>query len=216
MKISGAIFDMDGTITDSMFVWKDIGMRYLVSRGLKPAPDLFQNIKNLSLLETCAYFRREYGVNDSDEAIAKGINDLVEPLYLTEVGPKPGAVAMLESFRARGVPMALATATDRYLVEETLGKNDLLKYFGAIYTCSEVGAGKTMPDVYEAALAFLGTPKTETPVFEDAWFGLETAKRAGFPTVAVYDESQKRDWETMKREATIVITDYRRDLDLLK
>ena len=216
MKISGAIFDMDGTVTDSMFVWKDIGKRYLLSRGITPAPNLFDEIKSMSLLETCAYFRAVYGVRETDDAIAKGINDIVEPLYLTEVGPKPGAVEMLEGFQRRGVPMVLATATDRYLVEETLEKIDLLKYFKAIYTCTEVGAGKTMPDVYEAALVCAGTPKRETPVFEDAWFGLETAKRAGFPTVAVYDDSQKRDWETMKREATIVITDYRKDLDLLK
>lgn len=216
MKISGAIFDMDGTVTDSMFVWKDIGKRYLVSRGLTPAPDLFQKIKNMSLLETCAYFREAYGVRETDDEIAKGINDLVEPLYLTEVGPKPGAVTMLENFRSRGVPMALATATDRYLVEETLGKNNLLQYFDAIFTCTEVGAGKTTPEVYEAALRSLGTPKRETPVFEDAWFALSTAKRAGFPTVAVYDDSQKRDWETMKREAVIVISDYRTDMSLLK
>lgn len=216
MKISGAIFDMDGTITDSMFVWKDIGKRYLVARGLTPAPNLFDEIKRMSLLETCAYFRDVYGVAETDEVIARGINDIVEPLYLTEVAPKPGAVEMLDYFRARGIPMVLATATDRYLVEETLGKLDLLKYFKAIYTCTEVGAGKTMPDVYEAALVCAGTPKRETPVFEDAWFGLSTAKRAGFPTVAVYDDSQARDWDTMKREATIAITDYRKDIDLLK
>lgn len=216
MKISGAIFDMDGTVTDSMFVWKDIGKRYLLSRGITPAPNLFDEIKSMSLLETCAYFRAVYGVRETDDAIAKGINDIVEPLYLTEVGPKPGVVALLEHYRARGVPMVLATATDRYLVKETLEKIDLLKYFKAIYTCTEVGAGKTMPDVYEAALVCAGTPKSETPVFEDAWFGLSTAKRASFPTVAVYDDSQKRDWETMKREATIAITDYRTEMALLK
>ena len=216
MKISGAIYDMDGTVTDSMFVWKDIGKRFLLDRGFVPAPTLFQEIKNLSLPETCAYFRKVYGVQGTNEIIAKGINDLVEPLYLTEVGPKPGAVAMLKSFRSRGIPMALATATDRYLVEETLGKNDLLQYFDEIFTCSEVGAGKTTPEVYEAALAFLGTPKEETPVFEDAWFALSTAKRAGFPTVAVYDDSQKRDWEKMRREATVAVTDYRTDMALLQ
>ena len=208
MKISGAIFDMDGTVTDSMFVWKDIGVRYLLSRGLTPGPTLWKDIKNMSLRETTAYFREIYGVRETDEEIARGINELVEPLYRTEVVPKPGVVALLERFKTRGIPVALATATDRYLVEETLGKNDLLKYFGAIFTCTEVGAGKTTPEVYEAALQFLGTPKAETPVFEDAYFALATAKRAGFPTVGVYDESQDRDRAAMEREADIFVTDY--------
>ncbi|MGI5978323.1 MAG: HAD family hydrolase [Oscillospiraceae bacterium] len=214
MKISGVIFDMDGTVTDSMFVWKDIGKRYLLARGLTPKETLFEEIKNLSLLETCAYFREVYGLRETDQEIAQGVNDLVEPLYLSSVGPKPGVIPLLENFKARGIPMVLATATDRYLVEETLEKIDLLKYFKAIFTCSEVGAGKTAPDVYEAALACLGTPKDETPVFEDAWFALSTAKRAGFPTVAVYDDSQKRNWETMKQEATVAVTDYKTDLHL--
>lgn len=211
MKISGAIFDMDGTVTDSMFVWKDIGMRYLLSRGLTPGPTLWQDIRNMSLIETTDYFREVYRIPETNEEIAKAINALVEPMYRTEVAPKAGAPEFLACFKARGIPLALATATDRYLVEATLGRNDLLQYFDGIFTCTEVGAGKTSPEVYEAALRFLGTPREETPVFEDAWFALSTAKSAGFPTVAVYDDSQARDWETMKLEASLAVTDYRTD-----
>lgn len=212
MKISGAIFDMDGTVTDSMYVWKNIGLRYLQKRGIVPGPTLWQDIKNMSLLETTAYFREVYGITETDAEIAQGINDLVEPMYRTEVLPKKGVIELLEAFRARGIPMALATATDRYLVEATLQKNDLLKYFKGVFTCTEAGAGKTDPVVYEAALKCLGTPKAQTPVFEDAYFALVTAKRAGFPTVGVYDESQDRDRVAMERNADIFVTDYRADM----
>lgn len=212
MKISGAIFDMDGTVTDSMYVWADIGVRYLRSHGVTPAPTLWRDIKNMSLFETTAYFREVYGIRETDDEIAQSINDLVEPMYRNEVLPKPGVVELLDNFRVRGIPMALATATDRYLVEATLAKNDLLKYFKGIFTCTEVGAGKTDPLIYEAALKCLGTPKAETPVFEDAYYALITAKRAGFPTVGVYDASQTRDKEALQREATIFITDYKTNM----
>lgn len=212
MKISGAIFDMDGTVTDSMYVWADIGVRYLRSHGITPVPTLWRDIKNMSLFETTAYFREVYGIRETDDEIAQSINDLVEPMYRNEVLPKPGVVELLEDFRARGIPMALATATDRYLVDATLAKNDLLKYFKGIFTCTEVGAGKTDPLIYEAALKCLGTPKAETPVFEDAYYALATAKCAGFPTVGVYDASQTRDKDALQREASIFIMDYKTNM----
>lgn len=212
MKISGAIFDMDGTVTDSMYVWKDIGLRYLQKRGVVPRPTLWQDIKNMSLRETTAHFREVYGITETDAEIAQGINSLVEPMYRTEILPKSGIIELLEDFRARGIPMALATATDSYLAEATLQKNDLRKYFKGIFTCTGVGAGKTDPTIYEAALKCLGTPKAETLVFEDAYFALTTAKRAGFPTVGVYDESQDRDRAAMERDAEIFVTDYRTDM----
>ena len=208
MKISGAIFDMDGTLIDSMFAWNDIGRRFLISRGKTPKDTLWEYIKTLSLFETAEYFQTEYGVTESFEDICRGIDALVEPMYRDEVQPKRGVPELLERFKALGIKMCVATATDRHLVEIALERTGLMPYFSAIFTCSEVGESKNSPLIYETALKHLGTPKTETLLFEDALFAMKTARAAGFVTVGVYDESAKHETEALRALSDMFITDF--------
>ncbi len=209
MKISGAIFDMDGTLTDSMYVWEDVGLKYAESLGLKPGPDFETVIREMSMTQVAEYMGRQFGLKTSAEEIISGIDKLVEPMYRYEVQPKKGAVKFLEKLKSKNIPMCVATATDIHLVEMVLERLGMLKYFDRILTCTMVGAGKERPDIYEAALKRLGTPKSETPVFEDALFAARTAKAAGFPLVAVYDPDVGREgWEEMKKIADLTIEDY--------
>ena len=216
MKISGAIFDMDGTLTDSMYVWKDIGKRYLISCGITPRETLWNDIKSLSLKQTTDYFTCEYGLNQTCEEMCEGINSLVEPLYRDEVLPKEGVTALLKKLREYGVKMCVATATDRYLVELVLKKNGLLDFFSEIFTCTEVGAGKDNPLIFETALAHLGTPKNETYVFEDALYAIKTAKNAGFNVIGVYDYSSEKNTDEIKSIADFYINDYIRDITIFE
>ena len=109
--------------------------------------------------------------------------------YDTVVNVKDGAREMLEELYERGVKMCLATATDREQVEAILKRLGIEKYFSRIFTTSEVGVGKSSPRIYEIALEYLGTPKDETYVFEDAYYALKTAYENGFRTVGVYDKN---------------------------
>lgn len=215
MKISGAIFDMDGTLTDSMYVWQDIGRRYLVSCGVDPHESLWDDIKNMSLRQTTDYFISEYGLAKSREDIYHGINSLVEPMYRDEVLPKDGVIALLKMLSAKGVKMCVATATDRYLAEMALERNGLIDFFSEIFTCNIVGAGKDRPVIYEKALEHLGTLKSETLVFEDALYAIHTAKYAGFPVAGVYDRHAAKDSDEIKALADFYITDYRQDYTLI-
>jgi len=209
MKISGAIFDMDGTLTDSMFIWENSGMRYAGTIGLAVRPDFETVVREMSMAQVAEYIGKEYGVKLTAQEIIDGINKMVEPMYRDEVQPKRGVPEFLEELKGRGVRMCLATATDISLVEMVLRKLDLLKYFEKIFTCTMVGAGKEKPDIYEAALKFLGTPREETPVFEDALFAARTVKSAGFPLVAVYDSDVGEEgWREMQRLADVTIEDY--------
>ena len=191
MRIRGAIFDVDGTLLDSMFIWDTIGETYLRSIGYQPKENLNETFKNMSLHQAARYYQTEYGVTRSIDEIMDGVNAMLERYYRFEVPLKPGAAELLERLRQSGVRLCIATATDRHLVEAALDRCGVLSCFGEIFTCNEVGHGKDEPDIFEAALRFLGTRKEETLVFDDALYAVRTAKEAGFPVVAVYDSHEK-------------------------
>ena len=191
MRIRGAIFDVDGTLLDSMFIWDTIGETYLRSIGYQPKENLNETFKNMSLHQAARYYQTEYGVTRSIDQIMDGVNAMLERYYRFEVPLKPGAAELLERLRQSGVRLCIATATDRHLVEAALDRCGVLSCFGEIFTCNEVGHGKDEPDIFEAALRFLGTRREETLVFDDALYAVRTAKEAGFPVAAVYDSHEK-------------------------
>lgn len=187
--IKGAIFDVDGTLLDSMPIWDSVASDYLKSRNCMPRPDLDDDLRALGGHQIPEYFQIEYGIKESVQEINKAIGGLLENFYYNIATPKDGVVDVLESLRAHGVKMCVATATDRYLIEPALEKCGLLGYFGRIFTCREERTSKSSPDIFLRAASFLGTDIVETLVFEDALYAIRSAKRAGFPVVAVYDLS---------------------------
>jgi len=195
MKISCAIFDVDGTLLDSMSIWDTIGADYLRSIGYIPRENLNEIFKNMSLLQAAEYYRNEYGVTLRVEEIMSGVNAMLEQFYQYEAPLKPGAAELLARLRQNRVKLCIATATDRYLVEAALARCGVLSYFGEIFTCNGVGHGKDEPHIFEAALRFLGTERAETVVFDDALYAIRTAKEAGFPIAAVYDTHEKSQTE---------------------
>ena len=191
MKICGAIFDVDGTLLDSMSIWDTIGGDYLRSIGYEPRENLNEVFKNMSLYQAARYYQTEYGVTLSAGEIMSGVNAMLERYYRFEAPLKSGAAELLKQLRISGVKLCIATATDRYLVEAALERCGVLSLFGEIFTCNGVGHGKDEPHIFEAALRFLGTLKSETIVFDDALYAIRTAKEVGFLVVAVYDSHEK-------------------------
>mgnify|MGYP003466362462 FL=1 len=205
--IKGAIFDLDGTLLDSMFIWDTIGEEYLRSLGKEPHEDLKETFMTLTLEEAAEYYREHYGVTLSVKEIVDGVNAMVEQTYRTKVTLKPGIAEYLAWLKENGVRMCVATVTDRYLVEETLERLGVRHYFSEIFTCAEVGFGKDKPVIYQKALEHLETEKRDTYVFEDMLFALNTAKTDGFPTVGVYDRHEAHQDE-LKELADYYIFDF--------
>ena len=199
MRIRGAIFDVDGTLLDSMFIWDTIGEAYLRSIGYPPKENLNETFKNMSLHQAARYYQTEYGVTRSIDEIMDGVNAMLERYYRFEVPLKPGVAELLERLRQDGVRLCIATVTDRHLVEAALDRCGVLSCFGEIFTCNEVGHGKDEPDIFEAALRSLGTRREETLVFDDALYAVRTAKEAGFPVAAVYDSHERSQAEVRAR-----------------
>ena len=205
--IKGAIFDFDGTLVDSMFIWDTFGEDYLRILGKDPRENLTETFKTFTLEQAAEYYREHYGVTLSVEEIVDGVNKMVAEIYRTRVILKDGVRDFLEGLKTQGVKMCVATVTDRPIVEDVLVSLGIRDFFVEILTCAEVGYNKETPHIYRAALEVLGTKKDETVVFEDALHALMTAKNDGFPVAAVYDKHELRQTE-MKENGDYYITNY--------
>lgn len=191
MNIKAVIFDLDGTLLDTMFIWNSIGTEYLISRGIQPNVNLEETFESLSLAQAAKHYQDIYGLTESIEDIINDVNKMIEHYYIEIVDLKEGAMETLVNLKHNGVKMCIATATDRYLVEAALKRKGILDYFEGILTCTEVGFGKDNPAIYLKALDLLDTSKNDTIVVEDALYAIRTAKAAGFSVVAVYDDIAK-------------------------
>ena len=205
--LKGVIFDFDGTLFDSMFIWDNAGETYLRSIGKEPHEDLQKVLKPMSLLQSAQYIREKYYIPLSVEDIMDGVNYTVKDFYFHVVEPKPGVITFLEELHSRNIKMCIATATDRYQVEAALQRCGMRHFFSGIFTCTEAGSGKDRPDIYRKAMEHLQTDRSNTAVVEDAYHAAHTAKQDGFLVVAVYDPHENRQQELLHL-ADVYISDY--------
>lgn len=189
MKITGAIFDMDGTLLNSMDYWALVADEYLNTLGIFPKESTCRLFLEDGMKNWYEYCQKEFNLSAPYEEAKVGIYKLMNIKYETVVELKKGAKEMLDKLSQNGVKMCLATATDRKTVELILKRLGIEKYFSKIFTSAEVGVGKRQPRIYELALEFLGTDKETTYVFEDAIYAMRTAFTNGFNVVGVYDKN---------------------------
>lgn len=189
-RFKSAIFDMDGTLTDSMYIWDTAGETYLRNHGVNPGPNLRETLRPLSLPQAAELFRQRYGITESVDEILKGFDDVVEEEYRYHVTLKPGALELLEHFKNQGLEMTVATSSPRPVVLMVLERLGILPYFSHVVTCGDVGFGKDHPAVYDRAAELMGSDTSNTLVFEDALHAVTTASKAGYFVVGVYDESE--------------------------
>ena len=145
MNIRGAIFDLDGTILDSMGIWASIASRYLRSLGIQPRADVDDVVKTLSMEDAARYFIREYHVSRSVPEIVQEVCGMIETFYREAFLLKRGAAQLLAWLQQKGVQICAATSGDKTLAEAALSRCGVLPYFKRIFTCAEVGHGKEEP-----------------------------------------------------------------------
>lgn len=204
MNIKGAIFDMDGTLIDSLSFWdcfwQDMGERYFGDANFRmDAAHFDTHVRTMIFSRAISYLHEYLKIPCSAEEFDNFAADYVNHYYSTVVTAKAGARELLSALRERGVGICLASATDRRYLDIALKSCGLAEFFTpeTILSCSDIGVGKERPDVFLAAAKVLGAPVSQTAVFEDSALALETAKGAGFVTVGVYDAhntAQERLW----------------------
>ncbi len=190
MNITGAIFDFDGTLFDSMHIWKGIKYKYLDRLGLKLTKEDEAAFNGLYLRESLILAKERFNLDKSYEELMSDFFGYLEERYLTEAEPKNDIIEFLEKLRAKGIKMGIATATGEPALEAVLKKYGMLDYFSAVYSTYTVGASKTEPKVYDVVLEKLGTDKESTWIFEDALYAAKTAKANGYNVVGIFDKSE--------------------------
>ena len=207
--IRGVIFDVDGVLLNSMPVWENLGELYLNGLGIEAEKGLGDTLFTMSLEEGAGYLISRYNLDKTPEEIVKGLNREVQDFYERRVPLKEGVRQFLQEFRERQIPMAIATSGDRKNAEAALKRLKVFSYFQGIFTCSEIGSSKSQPDIYYAAALQLDTEPSETWVFEDALHALQTAKKAGFKTVGVYDKASDRNLADIWNTADIYLPEFK-------
>ena len=186
-RIDAVIFDMDGTLLDSLPAWDHATAKYLRTRGIEMPEEINAAIQKLSLLEGARYVKEQLGLPESAEELLEAVLFSVRQHYVTDILPKPGAVELLKELKAQGIKISVATAANKDLATAAFARLGMLEYIDFMMDCEEVGTGKRDPAIYYAVLQRLGTRKERTLVVEDALYALETAKKAGFLTAGVFD-----------------------------
>jgi len=207
-KFKGLIFDADGTILDSMKIWAELGKIYLASIGIESKPGLDKRLFSMSLCEGCAYLKEEYNITFSVEKIRNDITKIIEDFYKKRVLPKNGAVEFIKEMKRKNIPMAVATSGDKALIHSAFSRLGIADCFKEILSCAELNTSKKEPDIYIKAAELLGTAAKETVVFEDVLYAVETAKTAGFITVAVEDDESADDRCMLQKTADCYIKDF--------
>ncbi len=191
-----AIFDMDGTLIDSMGFWKNLASEYLHSKGVQQIPeDLMERIKPMTMSESAALFQREFGVTGNPEV---EMNAIMNEHYRNDIPLKRGVKNYLQHLQDQGVRMCVASATAEPLMETCLVRLGVREYFEFLLSCETVGAGKNSPLVYHESAKRLHALPQEIAVYEDALYAVRTAKNAGYYVVAVYDSSAAHHWDTVR------------------
>ena len=205
----GFIFDVDGTILDSMSIWMDAGKLYLESLGIKTDENIGEVMFEMTMEQGAKYLQDNYNVELSIEEICQGINDRVFEFYEKEAPEKEGIREVLEKARNSGISMTIATSTDRPMIEAALKRLALIDYFQEIFTTTEVGKGKDSPDIFNKAMLAMNTSPENTWLFDDAAYSLATAKKMGINTVGVYDVHSDGRQDEVKKFSDVYIKEWR-------
>ena len=206
--MKAAIFDVDGTLLDSMPVWTYFARNFLRRSGVPVRDDADDVVRYMCLRETAEFFIEDCGVSGTVEEVMSRCNEMLEEAYFHKVQPRDGIIQLLSYLKENSIPTYIATATDRYLVEAAVKRCGIDRFFDGIITCTEAGAGKTKPDIFYKAAQYMGSDPGDTWIFEDALHAVTTAKAAGFKVCTVYDESEADHMEELAAMSDIYIENF--------
>ena len=208
-NIEVAVFDLDGTLLDSSWVWEKVDEKFLGDRGFQVPDDYVDEISPLGAERAAVYTIERFGLNEDKDDIVREWIEMAKKEYATEVVCKPYAKEFLEELHKLNIKMAVATSSDRELFMKTLEREGILKYFQKIVTVDEVERGKGYPDIYEEAARRIKVNPHKCLVFEDILAGVTGASLGEFNVVAVFDEKSKHNWEKIKSISKYSINDYK-------
>ena len=206
MILKCVIFDFDGTLFDSMYVWKDAGTKYLNSLNIRPEDDFNETVASMTLRQAAAYVQKAYHIDQTVEQIMEGVSAIVADDYANHIEPAKGVTNLLDRLYSLHVTMVIATLSERNHVLFALKRCHLDHYFTDIITAEDVHTGKDSPLIYEKAMCACKAVKENTAVVEDAYYAAKTAHDAGFTMIGVYENNETQQ-EQMKEVCDLYVED---------
>lgn len=203
------IFDLDGTLLDSMGLREQIDIEFLTKRGFEVPTDYIDAISSRSFSEAAEYTIERFALSDSVDELVREWNDTAVYAYRNKVYLKSGAKEYLFALKAQGAKLGVATSLPAALYEPALRNNGIIDLFDIICSTDEVGHGKTKPDIFLFAAQKLSVAPSDCIMFEDIPQAVKSAKQAGMTVYGVYDNSSKEHWTLIKQIADGVIVDFK-------
>lgn len=223
-KVKGAIFDVDGTLLDSMSSWFTVGVRYLRTLGIEADESLGLTLFSMTMTEAAQYMMDKFdlmnvkefrerlvsrlgehaGIDEIAVFFGEEMAESMRPFYKEEAVPRKGALELLETFDKVGIPMTIATSTHSDLLEPALERLGIAKYFKTLISASALAISKSTPVPFEMCLDAMGLEAgSDIWVFEDGLYAIKTVKEMGLSAVGIYDEISKDDWEDIREIADV-------------
>jgi HAD superfamily hydrolase (TIGR01509 family) len=216
MKYKAVIFDLDGTLIDSMGIWLQVDKEYLQKRNIPIPPNLFADVpQGNSFNEICRYFKDKFDLPDSLEEIGNEWTEMVSGHYKTGLRLKPGADNLISYLDENNIKMAVGTSNSRFLAETVLRANGVLDKFACIIAgCMEI-KGKPYPDIFLKAAADLNMEPSSCLVIEDTLLGIKAAHNGGMDAYAIFDEHSTHEKEKIRLEADFYADNFSQILEKL-
>ena len=211
--IKAAIFDLDGTLVDSMYVWKKVDEDFLTAREIPTSEDYTDKMRTMFFETAAAYTKETYKLDESVEEIMQVWLDMAHYEYANNVRAKSGAASFIRLLKERGIKIGMATSNNPYLLRPCLENNRMNELFDCVCYTSQVGMNKSNPDIYLFTAKTLGVKPEQCIVFEDIPEGILSSSSVGMKTAAVYDESNEQFVELLKEKSDIFVYSYTQLID---
>lgn len=208
-NIDAVIFDMDGTLLDSMWIWPDIDDVFLEKYNLQKPEGFHEGMEGKSYTETAQYFLDLFpSLSQTKEEIMEEWNEMAHDRYISQVKLKPGAKEFILAMKVQGKKIGIATSNSRFLVNDTLKAINIEDLFDSVRTSCEAGAGKPAPDVYLLVANDLKVNPAKCLVFEDVPMGIMAGVNAGMKTCAIDDDFSRPQNDKKRELADYYINDF--------
>lgn len=207
-RFKAALFDLDGTLVDSMWVWERLMIDFVEKYKLETPQYIYDEVAHMSLAQSSVYVRQELGLSMTPDEIYAEWSGTLKDAYANKIKAKSGAEAYIKRLSEYGIRIGLATACDPVLGELCLKNNNLYGLFDTMVYVDDVGKGKNFPDIFLRCLDNLSCKPEETVLFDDIIVSIKTAKSMGMATVAVEESKDAAVKEQLIKEADYYITDF--------